>query len=237
MPAVPGAVSSVEAAAVETQATGFTLRVIGDGVPVGICGTGLVDTVAFMLERGIIDKTGRFLGFDEIPAEFEPFIGKELGASVFYLTEDHSLYVTQDDIRNLQLAKAAIHAGIRVLLDKRGLQADDIDSLLVAGGFGQALTIRSAATIGLFPRSLARRACSVGNTAIEGASVALFSAAARDELISIAARCDHIELSMTPEFNGYYMNSLYFEEGEGSRPVSLPSPVCAANRAMEGSQR
>lgn len=206
MPARKGAISSVSFDGKEVS-----ISVIGDEKPVGICGTGLVEAIAEMIKAGIIDESGRILDDDELDEHLIPFVGEHNDSPVFYLTEDKSIFITQADVRNLQLAKAAICAGILTLLDSHGLTTDTIESILVAGGFGSYLNIEAAATIGLFPQELLDRARSVGNTAIEGASILLTSLDARKEVAEIADASEYIELSTCAQFNMFYMECMAFE--------------------------
>jgi uncharacterized 2Fe-2S/4Fe-4S cluster protein (DUF4445 family) len=205
MPALIGAIS-----AVIDEEDYFTLEVIGGTKPVGICGTGLVDLAAFLVRHAIVDETGRFRSADTVSPAFAPSIGIEDGLAVFYLTSDHGIYLTQNDLRNLQLGKAAIAAGIEVLLEKSGLVLSDVSRLCLAGGFGRKLNLFSAATIGLIPRPLLSRAQAVGNTSIEGASAALLSTEARTRLEHLATASTYTELSSDPTFNDLFMDALTF---------------------------
>ena len=108
------------------------------------------------------------------------------------------------------MAKAAICAGILTLIDAGGFSFDDIGALLVAGGFGDYLDIEAAASIGLFPKEFLGRARSVGNTAIEGASMLLTSPEAREDVENIAATSTYIELSTSSRFNMLYMDQMGF---------------------------
>ena len=206
MPASPGAISGVSYAdgAVE-------VRVIGDVEPVGICGTGIIDAVALMVELGVVDETGYLLGDDEVDEALRGLVGDEGGRNVFYLVPDHSLFITQTDVRNLQLAKAAVCAGIRTLAHAARIDISAIGQLEIAGGFGAYLNLESAARIGLFPAELLRCASSVGNTSGEGASALLVSNAAREIEVKIVDICDYLELSTSMEFNGYYVEMMEFE--------------------------
>lgn len=206
MPARKGAISSVK-----FDGKAVSISVIGDEKPVGICGTGLVEAIAAMIETGIVDESGRVLELDELDESLHPFVGVHEDSPVFYLTDDKSVFITQADVRNLQLAKAAICAGILTLLDSHGLSTDDIEAILVAGGFGSYLNIEAAATIGLFPKELLESARSVGNTAIEGASILLTSLDARKEVAGIADTSEYIELSTCAQFNVFYMERMAFE--------------------------
>lgn len=209
MPAYPGAISSVRLVDGSLE-----LEVIGGEEPVGICGTGLIDAVALLLELGIVDETGRMLDDDEAADE----VGDEdLAGRVFEL-DGHPAFrlageiaITQEDIRNLQLAKAAVMGGIETLLERRGIDVLDVAKLLIAGGFGQYLDLRNAVRIGLFPEELLDKAASVGNTSIEGASAVLLSSAAREELARIVEVCDYVELSGDAAFNAHYIDAMMFE--------------------------
>ena len=206
MPASAGAISKVsyEDGAVVTQ-------VLGDVQPIGLCGTGLIDAVALMVRLGIVDETGYLLGADEVDDSLAPLVGCEDDRNVFYLTADRSVYITQDDVRNLQLAKAAVCAGIMTLADATGTQIGDIEALEIAGGFGAYLNLESAAEIGLFPEELLPCAASVGNTSGEGATALLVSSAARAREAEIADKCDYLELSTSAKFNSFYIEMMEFE--------------------------
>lgn len=223
MPAYPGAISGVR-----YEDGRVRLQVIGGEDPVGICGTGLIDAVALLLDVGIVDETGRMLGADEVALADDgaqegggvPSDGGCLwaladrifeldGRPAFRLAGD--IAVTQEDVRNLQLAKAAVAGGIETLLARRGIGAGDVAKLQIAGGFGQFLDMRNAARVGLFPTVLLDRATSVGNTSIEGASAVLLSATARAELRRIVERCSYIELSGDPTFDECYLDAMEFE--------------------------
>ena len=206
MPASPGAISKVEYADGEV-----VVKVVGDVTPIGICGTGIVDAVATMVRLGVVDDTGYLLGADELDEPLARLVGCENDRNVFYLTEDRSLYVTQDDVRSLQLAKAAVCAGILTMVDAAGIQVKDIGKLEIAGGFGAYLNLESAAAIGLFPKELLPCAISVGNTSGEGATALLMSSAARAREAEIAEKCDYLELSTSAEFNEFYIDMMEFE--------------------------
>ena len=206
MPASPGAISKVsyEDGAVKTQ-------VVGDVAPIGLCGTGLIDAVALMVRLGIVDETGRLQDADEIEGPQAALVGCEDDRNVFYLVPDRSVYITQDDVRNLQLAKAAVCGGVLTMADAAGIDIAAIDTLQIAGGFGAYLNLESAAAIGLFPAELLPRAESVGNTSGEGATALLLSQVARDREEEIACKCDYLELSTSSEFNEFYIEMMEFD--------------------------
>lgn len=129
-----------------TGASSATLSAGGEAK--GICGSGLVDLVAMLLERGVIDESGRLLPPQDAPEDMRRYLTEDgQGNGVFHLTKAVSL--TARDVRNLQLAKAAVAGGIRVLLEQRGVAADDIASVELAGGFGNYLS----------PENVVRTAC------------------------------------------------------------------------------
>ena len=205
MPASAGAISQVsyEEGSVDVQ-------VVGGVDPIGICGTGLIDAVALMVRIGAVDETGYLLGPDEAEGALAALLGVEGDRHVFYLTPDRSIYITQDDVRNLQLAKAAVCAGIMTMADAAGIALDSVESLEIAGGFGAYLNLESAAAIGLFPAGLLDRASSVGNTSGEGACALLVSSAARSREADIVGKCDYLELSTSAEFNDFYIEMMEF---------------------------
>lgn len=204
MSACDGAISRVEL--VDGRAT---VTVLGGGPARGVCGSGLVDALAVLLELGAVDETGRLLPPDEAPEEARPGLEEDGDGNVrFRLAGD--VCITAADVRQLQLAKAAIAAGIRTLLDEAGLEEDDVAYLYLAGGFGNYIRRESAAAIGLLPPSLAERIVGVGNSAGEGAAAALLSAQARDVLAGLPPRCRYVELSGHKGFNGHYLDCMMF---------------------------
>ncbi|NLG10670.1 MAG: DUF4445 domain-containing protein [Coriobacteriaceae bacterium] len=205
MPALPGAVATVKLSGDDLE-----LSVIGNEAPLGICGSGLIDIVALLRNEGVLDAGGRMVDRTELSEFWAARSGEENGVKVIYLTLDHSLYITQIDVRQLQLAKGAICAGINTLLEKLGISTADIETLQIAGGFGRALDLKSAAVIGLFPAELLDCAVSAGNTAIEGISAAMLSSKAKQRLGQLTELCTYIELSADARFNELFIEALGF---------------------------
>ena len=160
-------------------------HVIGNIEPKGICGSGLVDAVACMLDAEILDESG-FL-------EDEPYSIQE------------PVTLTQKDIRMLQLAKSAICAGLLTLIQSEGLQTSDISTLYIAGGFGNYLNPESAVRIGLLPKKLATKIQTVGNAALAGASMLLLGAVLPSAPMQQAVA---LELSSNPVFSDFYMSGM-----------------------------
>lgn len=185
--------------------------VLGGGQARGICGSGLVDALAVLLELGAVDETGRLLPPEEAEEEVLPWLEETDSEVRFYLDEARTVCVTDGDVRKLQLAKAAVAAGIQTLLVKAGLREEQVSALYLAGGFGNYIDQNSAAAIGLLPDSMLDRIVPVGNSAGMGAVAWLLSDQARAELEEFLPRCSYLELSGCPEFNDAYIECMMFE--------------------------
>ena len=207
MTAAPGAISKVL-----WEDGKVVCSVIGGGDPVGLCGSGLIDAVAVMLDLGAVDETGRMLNVedDDIPDEVAPCLFQLDGEPAFRLTGQ--VAVTQSDVRMLQLAKGAIAAGIRVLMDSCGAGFGEVGGLLLAGGFGSCIRPESAARIGLIPAELLGVTRAIGNAAAQGALEALVSKEARARLANLQRAMDYRELSVLSQFNDAYMEAMMFPE-------------------------
>ena len=209
MTAAPGAISSVEYKDGEVVCS-----VIGGGEAIGLCGSGLIDAMAVMLTLGAVDETGRMYDVDEdedeIPEAALPYLFLLDDSPAFRLSD--KVCVTQADVRKLQLGKGAIAAGVKVLMDTYGAKFEDIDSLLLAGGFGSFIRPESAARIGLIPAELLNVTRAVGNTAARGAELALVSKAAREKLADLQRDMKYYELSGLAAFNDAYMEAMLFPE-------------------------
>jgi uncharacterized 2Fe-2S/4Fe-4S cluster protein (DUF4445 family) len=183
---------------------GLRYSVIGQGPPTGLCGSGLVDAIAMLLEIGALDASGRLLGPDEVPAAVRPHILSSPEGNQFTIVGDVRL--TQKDVRQVQLAKGAISAGIAVLLGMAGIEAPD--EVLLAGALGNNFHQDSARAIGLVPDIPALRG--IGNAAGVGAQVALCSLTERRRAELLAARAKHVELATRADFNQAFMEAMFF---------------------------
>lgn len=189
------------------------LQVIGGESPRGICGSGLVDAVAQLRLRGLLDPSGRLRSPEQ--ATGHPLAHRLVtvdGGRAFALAE--GVYLTQRDIRQLQFGKGSIAAGIRVLMGLLGVQARELDQVLLAGSFGSYLNPESARIIGLVPPVEVDRILSVGNTAGEGAKMALLSFRERQVAFELPTRVEYVELSGRPEFNDTFVSALAFPDLE-----------------------
>ncbi len=190
------------------------LQVIGGDVkPIGICGSGLVDAVAQMLLSGLLDHSGRMRSRDEVP--HHPLADRLIeveGIRAFLLAD--GVFLSQRDVRELQFAKGSIATGIRVLMDILGLHERDIDEILLGGSFGSYLNPESAKIIGLVPAVDVDRIIAVGNSAGEGAKIALLSYRERQVAFELPSRLEYIELSGRTDFNDTFVEVLQFPKLE-----------------------
>lgn len=185
------------------------LNILGDGEAVGICGSGILDALRVMLELEIIDETGMI--DDEYEGEGEI---TEWNDQPAWKLPNTQVLITQKDIRQIQLAKSAICAGIRTLLDHIGVEPEEVDAFYVAGGFGHSMDPQSAAAIGLFPQELLDAVQVIGNGALGGASMLLMSKQAREQAQHIIAVSEELSLSKSPEFMDFYVDGMLFGEEE-----------------------
>ena len=195
----------------------IVLDVIGNCPARSICGSGLIDAVAVLLELGIIDLTGRFVEPANLSGKVSPAILSRIceqqGEPAFVLSESDStgkIFLRQKDIRETQLAKAAIRAGIKLLQNRIGLEDDDIEHILLAGAFGNYIRKESALRIGLLPDVPLERIAFVGNAASSGARMALVSQHYRDKARELAGRIEYIEIAHEPEFQDVFADSILF---------------------------
>jgi uncharacterized 2Fe-2S/4Fe-4S cluster protein (DUF4445 family) len=201
MPAAAGAISHVY-----LDARRIRVEVIGDVEATGICGSGLLDALAVLLRMGLVDERGLLKEPQTVSVAYRRYLGAYEGHSCVWLTP--KVCLTQEDIRDLQLAKAAFAAGMKILLRERGISQEQIDRVVICGGFGSYMDRESAAAIGLIPQALLPVTESVGNAAGEGAVCAALSAQAREKLTEIQNSMEYIELSAHPEFADAYMQEM-----------------------------
>jgi len=189
--------------------------------PLGICGSGIVDALAVLLDAGIVDETGRLLDRDEIQSDMGQKLADRLtemdDLPAFIIADSKSsgtgepIVITQKDIREIQLAKAAIAAGIKVLINKMGKGIEEIANLYLAGGFGSYIDKRNACRIGLIPAELQHRIIAIGNSAGTGAMLSLLSLEQYKRTSIIKEMAEYVELSSTIEFQNEYVDSMYFD--------------------------
>jgi uncharacterized 2Fe-2S/4Fe-4S cluster protein (DUF4445 family) len=183
-------------------------QTIDQALPIGICGSGILDTLSQLYLAGVIDKSGRIL-------DNHPRVRTYKGQCEFVLVGEEerggqpAITITQHDVRELQLAKAAIRAGIQVLLEASDCTEDEIKQVIIAGAFGTYIDVASAVAIGMLPSLPLNRFRQVGNAAGMGAKLALISLSKRVEAEAIASRVKYIELGSAPNFERIFIEASY----------------------------
>jgi uncharacterized 2Fe-2S/4Fe-4S cluster protein (DUF4445 family) len=200
MPGLDGAIEDVH-----IDDTGrFSLGVIGDGPPLGICGSGLVDLLSELLRTGRMNAMGRF----------------EDGRERVVLDEEHDITFLERDVNELAQAKGANVAGLQVVFSNYGARFEDAEVFYLAGGFGRHLKTGASRRIGLIPNLPDGRIRQVGNAAIEGASIALLSRTKRRELEDMVGRVEHARLETHPDFFDFFVEGCQFKPIESHAGVA-----------------
>ena len=213
MKAVHGAIERVR---VEPTTLNVHYEAVGGGKPVGICGSGILDAVAELMKCHVIDSKGRFQKIDN------KRLVEVSGDRAFVLawgdetSTGDPVVITQRDIGEVQLAKAAIHAGCAVLMSRVGVKAADLKRVYIAGSFGNYVNPASAKLLGLIPEVPTEIIRFVGNTAIAGAKMCLTSVEARREAKAIGERVRYIELGADPGFSKEFAASMYLPHQDPS---------------------
>jgi uncharacterized 2Fe-2S/4Fe-4S cluster protein (DUF4445 family) len=191
--------------------TGFSFTTIGGIKANGLCGSAVIDCIALLLDSGDLDDTGRMEG----EGKLAEYIVERDGKKVFILTDD--VYLSQEDVRKIQLAKAAVRAGAETLIEESGLSPDSFTKLYLAGGFGSALNPESAVRVGLVPESMAGVIRVLGNGAGYGAMRYATEKDSFEIVEDIKNRTRYIELSAHLKFNELYIDHMYFPELESTK--------------------
>jgi len=188
---------------------------IGEVPPRGICGSGLIDALDQMVRRGIVDPGGRLLPRPKLDGRIPPKVLERVVGQdhtwEFILSWDPRVVITQDDVRQLQLAKGTILCGVRILMEELKIDAAQIASVSLAGAFGNYVDKRSALGIGMLPAAIPMdRIQGVGNAAGQGSRMALLSRTFRRRAETLARKIDYFELSKHPSFEDVFIESLAF---------------------------
>jgi uncharacterized 2Fe-2S/4Fe-4S cluster protein (DUF4445 family) len=187
---------------------GIQYQTIDQALPIGICGSGILDALSQLYLAGILDEGGRI-------TDNHPRVRTYKGQHEFVLVSEEerggqpAITITQRDVRELQLAKAAIRAGIQVLLEANGCSEDEIQQVIIAGAFGTYIDVASAVAIGMLPSLPLNRFRQVGNAAGMGAKLALISLGKRAEAQAVASRVMYIELASAPNFEQTFIQASY----------------------------
>ena len=209
--AIPGAINKVRIHKSRKHDYSFiTYETIGNKYPIGVCGSGILSIYSQLIENNYVDETGTLT---------ETYF--ESGFPIYIAPPERNLYVSQKDIRELQLAIAAIRTGIIYLLKKGGITVNDLDSIFISGSFGKALDIETLKSIGLLPgadRKLYNKIVLTGNTSLEGARLLLsdcssdtedgFASTASDVFENIKTSCNEIILATEPDFNNIFLANI-----------------------------
>lgn len=179
MSATPGAICAYSAQG---------LRTIGDAPPGGLCGTGLVDVIAALLDTGTIDETGL------------------MACETFEIAP--GVCLTRRDVREFQLAKAAVSAALQTLLHRQGVQPEQIDKLVISGGFSTTINAANAVKTGLLPAALREKCVAAGNSSLLGTAK---YACGQDDLSALTARMEYVDLTADPGFSARFMDNMAFD--------------------------
>ncbi len=203
MRATEGAIESVRIDAVSFEPL---LGVIGNAIPAGICGSGMIDAISELFFSGVIDQKGKFikdLKTDRIK------VGDEGPEFVFHRGRLKDIVLSEVDIENVVRAKAALYAGVSLLLREVGLTLDVVEKVYIAGGFGNYLDVHKAIMIGMLPDMPVEKFSFIGNTSITGAYLCLLSGKMRGEAEEIAKKMTYMELSASRGFMDEYMSAMF----------------------------
>ena len=207
MPLAPGAVTDVQ-----LRNDRLELTVAGGGRPQGLCGSGLLALVAASRAGGLIDAGGRIVAPDEVVTNLARYLvaDGEGWAISFHRDARGELRLTQDDVRQLQLAKGAVRAGVEVLLDRVGLTAADVGSVLITGAFGAALPQAAVRGIAMLPDAMIDKSFFVPNGVLDGLAAFLADPRGEDRLQGLLATIRPLPLSGTPAFEKRFLSALEF---------------------------
>jgi uncharacterized 2Fe-2S/4Fe-4S cluster protein (DUF4445 family) len=216
-----GAVGAIEKIEIGED---VTCGVIGAAPPVGICGSGLIDAVAKMLDAKVLDPSGLLRVEDRelLPPALRDRLVEHDGERQFVLVwaadsgNGQDICITQQDVRQLQLAKGAIYSGILMLKKVMGVETGQIKELMLAGGFGNYINIESAVRIHLLPDLPIEKIRYVGNAAALGAQMALLSESERNRAIALARNIEHVSLAARPDFQDIFIEAICFPGDESA---------------------
>lgn len=188
----------------------ITLETIGNAPAVGICGSGLLDIVGELVANGVIGKTGRYVAPErtDLPQNLKERMVKKEGKPVFLVAP--GVWLTQKDVRQVQLAKGAVRAGIEFLLKASEISAEQVDRILIAGSFGYHLRAKSLLNIGMLPQEFADRIEFVGNTSKTGGEALLLNTDCREKISQIVEDIEVLDLAAYENFDKVFVECLGF---------------------------
>ena len=195
----------------------ITFQTIDGKPPVGLCGSGIIDVAAALLDAGLVNPSGRFNagGHAGLSRKFTDTDGdlRFILVEAALSGHGHDIHVSQKDIRQVQLAKGAITSGVEVLLKEAGLDWNGLSKILIAGAFGKHVKVESLEKIGLIPKGSGDKVSFVGNTSKSGAVISLLSSEKRSEAQELAKDIRYVELSTYPGYDKIFLKELAFAAG------------------------
>ncbi|MGQ9479453.1 MAG: ASKHA domain-containing protein [Thermoproteota archaeon] len=202
-----GVAGAIESALIDPSTYEVYCRTIGGEEPQGICGSGMVDLIAWMIICGILDQSGRILSLD-IPRIIN--VNGEKAFLVAVNSKGRKIFITQSDVRRFQLAKAAIFAACSTLMKIAGVRVEELSKLYIAGAFGNYVDPRSAMIVGIIPELPLRNIVQIGNGSGRGAVACLISSRAREESEAIARKVKVVNLNTISHFQSEFIDSTLF---------------------------
>lgn len=208
---------AAEGAIEDVQITeeGVKLKVIGEEEPIGICGSGILAVVKELLRTGLVRKEGAFIKLNKLEeSDYRYRMLQANGVKREFIMKEgtEKLLITQGDVRQVQLAKGAILSGFLALLNKAGIQMEDLDKVMIAGQFGAHLPADSLIGTGILPKEVKDKLVYVGNSSKTGAYMALMSKKAKQEMEELASYMDYMELGATENYERLFSDCLIFPE-------------------------
>ena len=203
MRATEGAIESIK---IDPKTFEPVFKVIGNGEPIGICGSGMIDAISELFLTGIIDRKGKFIRNTKTGRIRDGVDGPEF---LIFSRDGNEIVLTEVDIENIIRAKAAIYAGVSVLLKEVGFGLNAIERVYIAGGFGSYLDVDKAIILGMFPELPKEKFKILGNASITGAYLCLLSKDLRGEAGVISSKMTYVELSVSRGFMDEYMSALF----------------------------
>lgn len=185
------------------------LEDVGERGVTGICGSGIIEAIAEMLLSGVMDTNGVICGYENNPNIRVD--GRRYSYLLYDSGFDKDIYVTQDDVREVQLAKGAVYAGAKLLMDRAGL--DKVDKIKIAGAFGSHIDVKYAMILGMIPDARLQDVSSIGNAAGTGACIALLNCDERKDLERVVTRVEKIETAIEPKFQEFFVNAMAIPNG------------------------
>lgn len=208
MRAAKGAIESIR-----IKENGIELKVIGNEKPIGICGSGILEGISELIRTGLVGKTGRLIKLKDLEGNYsmrylKKYLNEENNCRKITLSDD--IFITQNDIRQVQLAKGAILSGFYSVLEYMNMTMEDLDQVIIAGQFGKHLSVDSLLGVGLLPKELGSRINYIGNSSKTGAMMCLISEEYRRIMEETASNIEYLELSTKEGYDRLFAKCMSF---------------------------